>query len=71
MDQFFTVILSEKVNERTYTLSLPIGAPWAEAIEVAKFFAEAVTKLAQDAEKQAAERAEPVDVVAEAAVEEA
>lgn len=68
MDQIFTVVLSEKVNERTYTLTLPIGAPWAEAIDIAKFFAGAVEQLAKDAEKQAAERAaaqEPIDAVVE------
>lgn len=63
MDQMFIVVLSEKVNERTYSLTLPIGAPWAEAIDVAKFFSESVVKMAQDAEKQAKERAENPEVV--------
>lgn len=63
MDQMFIVVLSEKVNERTYSLTLPIGAPWAEAIDVAKFFSESVVKMAQDAEKQAQERAENPEVV--------
>lgn len=74
MDQLFTVVLSEKVNERTYSLTLPVGSPWAEAIDVAKFFADAVEKMAQDAERQAAERTatqEPVEVVAEPVSEEA
>lgn len=73
MDQFFTVMLSEKVNDRNYTLILPIGAPWAEAIEVAKFFATSVEKLAQESERQMAERAaaqEPVEAVAEPVSEE-
>ncbi len=68
MDQLFTVVLSEKVNERIYNLTLPVGAPWSEAIEVARFFADSVEKIAQDAEKQAAARAaqqEPVEVIAE------
>lgn len=70
MDQIFTVVLTEKVNERNYTLILPVGAPWGEAVEVAKFFADSIEKLAQDAERQAAERAatqEPIEAVAEEA----
>jgi len=68
MDQIFTVVLTEKVNERVYSLNLPIGAPWSEAIEVTQFFAQAVANLAADSEKQAAERAaaqEPIDVPVE------
>lgn len=68
MDQIFTVTLSEKVNERVYSLNLPIGAPWNEAVEVTKFFADAVAKLAENAEKQLQEKAaaqEPVEAVAE------
>ncbi len=67
MDQYFNVTLVEKVNERNYTFILPVGAPWAEAVAVAKFFSESIEKLAQDAERQAAERAaakEPVETTA-------
>lgn len=74
MDQFFNVTLVEKVNDRAYSLILPVGAPWSEAIQVAKFFAESVEKIAQDAERQAQERfkdQEPVEVLAEPIPEEA
>jgi hypothetical protein len=53
MDQLFCVTLHQELNNFKYSLSLPIGASWADAIEATKQFGAAIVAMAQQAEDQA------------------
>lgn len=45
--------LEKEINGRFYSLHLPMGVPWTEAIEISKELADMVVTLAAQAEEQA------------------
>lgn len=72
MNQMFCMKLEKEVNGHVCSLVFPVGIQWAEAEAVAQEFAAAVSQLAQDAQKAAAQQAadqNPETVEAEPAQE--
>lgn len=66
MNQYFNYTLTQEVNGRIYTILIPVGSPWAEAIEVVKHFSTSMEEMAKEAERKAQEsqqKSESVEVL--------
>jgi hypothetical protein len=63
MDQTANVILSHKVEERTYQFIMPVGAPFGEAYDAAFKALDTIMNMAKDAVDKQKREETPKDTV--------